>query len=79
MMHTLSGRSRKVERKKGQRYSKEFRKQAVKRMSDCDNILQLSRELGIGRRLLYNWRNRLDESAPPAHAFPRIDPPQADH
>ena len=47
-----------MERKKGERYSQEFRVQAVQRMKACDNILRLSRELGIHRRLLYNWRDR---------------------
>ena len=66
MMHTSWEGGHKVERKKGQRYGKEFRRQAVERMNACDNILGLSRELGIGRRLLYNWRDRLDETdAPP--------------
>lgn len=64
-MHTLLERSRKVERKRGQRYSNEFRRQAVERMNACDNIVGLSRELGIGRRLLYNWRDQLDETDPP--------------
>jgi transposase-like protein len=54
-----------VERKKGWRYSNEFRRQAVERMRGCDNIVQLARELGICRRVLYNWRDRLDEINPP--------------
>jgi transposase-like protein len=53
-----------VERKKGERYSEEFRREVVRRMRSCDNILRLSREHGIHRRLLYNWRDRLDESNP---------------
>jgi transposase-like protein len=53
-----------VERKKGERYSEEFRRQAVQKMKACSNILRFSRELGIHRRLLYNWRDRLDESNP---------------
>ena len=53
-----------MERKKGERYSEEFRREAVQKMKSCDNILKLSRELGIHRRLLYNWRERLDESNP---------------
>jgi len=39
-----------MERKKGQRYSNEFRRQAVERMRGCDNIVRLVRELGICRR-----------------------------
>jgi transposase-like protein len=34
-------------------------------MNACNNIVGLARELGIGRRLLYNWRERLDETDPP--------------
>lgn len=54
-----------MERKKGQRYSNEFRRQAFERMKSCDNVLGLSRELGIPRRLLYNWRDRFEEIDPP--------------
>jgi transposase-like protein len=61
-MHTLWERSRKVERKRGQRYSNEFRRQAVERMNACNNIVGLARELGVCRRLFYNWRDRLDET-----------------
>ena len=50
-----------MERKKGQRYSNEFRRQAFEQMKSCDNVLGLSRELGIPRRLLYNWRDRFEE------------------
>jgi transposase-like protein len=53
-----------VERKKGERYSQEFRREAVQQMESCNNILRLSRELGIHRRLLYSWRDRLDEGNP---------------
>jgi transposase InsO family protein len=54
-----------VERKKGQRYSKEFLRQAVERMNTCGNIAGLARELGLGRRVLYYWRDRIDEANPP--------------
>ena len=54
-----------MKRKKGQRYSNEFRRQAVGRMHGCDNIVRLARELGICRRVLYNWRDRLDQTNPP--------------
>ncbi len=66
LVHTLRERSRKVERKKGQRYSSEFRRQAIERMNACDNIVGLARELGVCRRALYNWRDRFDETNPPA-------------
>jgi transposase-like protein len=53
-----------VNRKKRERYSQEFRTQAVERMKACDNILRLSRDLGVHRRLLYHWRDRLEENNP---------------
>ena len=54
-----------MERKNRQRYSNEFRRQAVERMCGCDNIVRLARELGICRRVLYNWRDQLDQTNPP--------------
>ena len=33
---------------------------AVERMKRCDNIVELSEELGVHRRLLYTWRDKLD-------------------
>ena len=53
-----------MDRKKGQRYSKEFRHQAVERMNACDNISRLSGELGVARHLLYNWRDRSRPASP---------------
>ena len=47
-----------MERKKRERYSTEFKQQAVERMNACDNITRLSRELGVARHLLYYWRDR---------------------
>jgi transposase-like protein len=66
MMHTLRERSRKVERKKGQRYSNEFRRQAVERMNECGNVVGLAKELAVCHRVLYNWRDRMDETDPPS-------------
>ena len=55
-----------MDRKKGQQYSDEFRREAVGRMRACDNIVRLARELGVCRRVLYNWHDRFEESnAPP--------------
>ena len=33
-------------------------------MRGCANIVGLARELGICRRVLYNWRDRLDQTSP---------------
>jgi transposase-like protein len=54
-----------VERKKGQRYSNDFRREAVEQMRACSNIVGLARELGVCRRVLYNRRDRSDETDPP--------------
>jgi transposase-like protein len=44
------------------RYAKEFRRRAVERLKGCDNIVALSEELGVHRRLLYRWRDQLDRA-----------------
>ena len=49
-----------MDRKRGERYNQKFRCQTVERMNACENILRLSRELGIHRRLLYKWRDQVD-------------------
>ena len=53
------------------RHSKAFRQMAVDRMRECDNITELSEELGVHRRLLYTWRDNLEP------ATPIEDPPPA--
>ena len=40
------------------RYPKEFRRVAVERLKNCDNIVALAQELGVHRRLLYKWRDQ---------------------
>jgi len=42
------------------RYPQAFRKMAVERLKGCDNIVALSAELGVHRRLLYKWRDQLE-------------------
>lgn len=42
------------------RYPKAFRKMAVERLKSCENIVALSEELGVHRRLLYKWRDQLE-------------------
>jgi transposase-like protein len=53
------------------RYPRAFRKMAVERLKSCDNIVALSEELGVHRRLLYKWRDQLepmeDGEGPPAN------------
>ena len=52
-----------MERRKGQRYGSEFRRQAVERMNACGNIVGLARELGVSRRVLYAWRDRMEQAS----------------
>ena len=42
------------------RYPDEIRRMAVERFRACKNIVALSRELGVHRRLLYKWRDQFD-------------------
>jgi transposase len=49
-----------VAKKRLRRHTKEFRRMAVERLKSCDNIVALSQELGVHRRLLYQWRDRLE-------------------
>lgn len=54
------------------KFPKAFRQMAVDRLNQCDNIVDLAKELGISRRLLYTWREKLEPLAsgegPPANA-----------
>jgi transposase-like protein len=36
---------------------------AVERLKSCENIVALSEELGVHRRLLYKWRDQLEPIA----------------
>ena len=42
------------------RYPRAFRQMAVDRLRKCDNVVVLSEELGVHRRLLYKWRQQLE-------------------
>jgi transposase-like protein len=48
-----------VGKKRVGRFPKAFRQMAVDRLNQCDNIVALAKELGISRRLLYTWREKL--------------------
>ena len=55
------------------KFPKAFRQMAVDRLTQCDNIVELAKELGISRRLLYTWRDQLEpaesgERPPPMNA-----------
>ena len=45
--------------KKGRKFSPEFKLEAVRRMAEATSIVGLAEELGVRRKLLYEWRDRL--------------------
>jgi len=52
------------------KFPKAFWEMAVARLKQCDNISALAKELGVHRRLLYTWRDKLepmeqDDGPPP--------------
>jgi transposase-like protein len=49
-----------VAKKRVGKFPKAFRQMAVDRLAQCDNIVALAKELGISRRLLYTWREKLE-------------------
>ena len=55
------------------KFPKAFRQMAVARLKKCDNIVELSQELGVHRRLFYTWRDQLepvdcDDEPPPGNS-----------
>ena len=70
MAHSYRREGRRVATRRVGRYPKAFRQMAVERLNQCENIVALAKELGISRRLLYTWREKLEPLArskrPPA-------------
>jgi transposase-like protein len=57
----VQGKELRVEQKRvRRRHLKAFRQMAVERMRSCESIVALSQELGVHRRLLYEWRDQLE-------------------
>ncbi len=44
--------------RKWQRYTPEFRAEALRRLKGCENIGALARELKVSRGILYQWRDK---------------------
>jgi transposase-like protein len=60
-----------VAKKRVGKFPKAFRQIAVDRLNHCENIVALAKELGISRRLLYTWREKLEPQeshGPPANS-----------
>ena len=54
--------------RKWRRHTVEFKREAVDRMKDCENIEALARELKIERKLLYTWKWQFEGRPEPRHA-----------
>ena len=52
------------------RYPRAFRQMAVDRLRKSDNVVVLSEELGVHRRLLYKWRKQMEPTEPGGQAPP---------
>jgi transposase-like protein len=62
-----------VAKKRVGKFPTSFPQYAVARLKQCDNIVALSKELGVHRRLLYTWRDQLEpaesaEGPPPLNS-----------
>jgi len=44
------------EKQTRRRHSEEFKREVVKRMRECKNILGLGRELGLDVKMMYQWK-----------------------
>jgi transposase-like protein len=67
----LQGKALQVAKRRVGRYPKEFRRMAVERLKTCDNIVELSQELGVHRNLLYKWRDQFDPFDPSEDTPPK--------
>ena len=45
------------------RYPMEFRRMVVERMKHSNNITALARELGLERKLMYTWKEQLENAS----------------
>jgi transposase-like protein len=63
------GGKRMSEKPSRRRHSEEFKREVVKRMRACKNILGLGRELGLDVKMMYQWKWK-------AEGRPRRKPPE---
>jgi transposase-like protein len=56
----LQGKELQMGKRRVGRYPRAFRQMAVDRLRRCENVVVLSEELGVHRRLLYKWRKQLE-------------------
>jgi transposase-like protein len=61
--------------RKWQRYTAEFRAEALKRLKGCENIGALARELKVSRGILYQWRDKQEGTFRKKRLGPAVDTP----
>jgi transposase-like protein len=74
-------------KKKSKKYSVDFKREAVRRMAQATTIVGLANELGVRRKLLYQWRDQLQAEGrarlerrrgrPPGSKSETVSPPVA--
>ena len=69
-MNPLSQREQRKRPGPAQKYSDEFRREALERMKTCENIAGLARELGVRRKWLYKWRDQAQGEEKPSASRP---------
>ena len=73
-------------KKKARSYSADFKQEAVRRMAEATTVIGLAQELGIRRKLLYQWRDQLRtggkaalerrKGRPPGSKSQAVSPPE---
>jgi transposase-like protein len=61
--------------RKWQRYTTEFKAEALKRLKGCENIGALARELKVSRGVLYLWRDKQEGRSREKRPGPVVDTP----
>ena len=67
-----------MDRRKDSGTATSFARDAVERMRGGNNIVRLARELGVCRRVLYNWRDQIGREQHSTYTNARTDVAQTD-
>jgi transposase-like protein len=59
--------------RKWQRYTSEFRAEALRRLKGCNNVGALARELKVSRGILYKWRDKQEGRSRKKRPGPVVD------
>src|SRR5215218_8914086 len=61
--------------RKWQRYTPEFKAEALRRLKGCENVGGLARELKVSRGILYQWRDKQEGTFRKKRPGPVVDTP----